>query len=199
MILNIKVDLDKLSRNELDRVGRFLGVTRATFESDSKYRRKIATTCSTSQNITVTENVQQASALSFEGIMQDLQLNVGDLHVHVMADGKTYVRLTRSEFKEFTGYDDHMIDHPKERPRKFYWHVDHDTKTVSAFDWLGRLLVRTEQKEDIIDTSYGRPIMLARGAQATWYPDGKIFHFDGHVYRPIELFCNCLGTNNECG
>lgn len=196
MILNIKINLDKLRHGELDRVGKFIGCNRASLESDSKYRRRMTAKSSELSNVSI---IETSLPPSFEDVMQDLQLTIDDLGIHLLEDGKSYVRLTRAEFKEFTEYDDYTIDHHEVRPDKFRRIIDRDTATVTAVDWLNRPLVRAERHENFIDTSYGRPIVRSWGAQATWYPDGKIFHFDGHVYRPVELFCNCLRTNNECG
>jgi hypothetical protein len=103
-------------------------------------------------------------------------------------NGKKYKRVSDAVFREFTGYDDYQISHPETRPRKFFWSrkpVDRGEPTKELFDWLGRKLTSAETKEDVF-ADFGRPVKVGDGPQAVWYPDGKVFYFDDHLYEPVE-------------
>jgi hypothetical protein len=48
-----------------------------------------------------------------------------------------------------------------------------------------RELTRVE-KRDGTYIDFGRHVNMGGELEATWYPDGKVFYFDGYLYEPIE-------------
>jgi hypothetical protein len=102
--------------------------------------------------------------------------------------GKKYRRVSDEVFREFTKFDDYQILHPETRPDVFSWKIEAstvDTRRVQIRDWRGRALIAAEQQEDTV-IDFGVPVHFGRGPQAAWYPDGKVFYFDGYVYEPVE-------------
>jgi hypothetical protein len=102
-------------------------------------------------------------------------------------DGKLYKRLSLDAFKEFTKYSDYDIAHPECSPRKFYYTLSEVVKDERLYkDWLGRPITRFEKRDPLIDDSIRPGYVRAEGAEAVWYPDGKVFYFDNWVYEPCE-------------